>query len=108
VFPVEAFSNTVGKFVKIAHSLELPFHLTGGSISSAYGEPRLTQDIDIVISPDVAKQRADDLVKQLVSSDFLFGETTVRQAIASGDAVSITRQNGKLEARYLSSRANSR
>lgn len=74
MFPVEAFSNTVGKFVAIAKSLELPFHLTGGSISSAYGEPRLTQDIDIVISPNAAKQRADDLVMQLVSSDFLFGE----------------------------------
>ena len=56
MFPVEAFSNTACKFVEIAHSLELPFHLTGGSISSAYGEPRLTQDIDIVISPDIAKQ----------------------------------------------------
>lgn len=76
MFPVEAFSNTVGKFVTIAQSLELPFHLTGGSISSAYGEPRLTQDIDIVISPDVAKQRADNLVKQLVSADFLFGDVS--------------------------------
>ncbi len=85
MFPVEAFSNTVGKFVAIAQSLELPFHLTGGSISSAYGEPRLTQDIDVVISPDVAKQRADDLVTQLFSSDFLFSETTVRHAIASGE-----------------------
>ena len=83
MFPVEAFSNTVGKFVTIAQSLGLPFHLTGGSISSAYGEPRLTQDIDIVISPDVAKQRANDLVAELASSDFLFGEETVRQAIAS-------------------------
>ncbi|MFN3194223.1 MAG: nucleotidyl transferase AbiEii/AbiGii toxin family protein [Aureliella sp.] len=54
-------------------------------MSSVYGEPRLTQDIDIVISPDAAKQRTDDLVMQLDSSDFLFGEENVRQAVASGE-----------------------
>lgn len=85
MFPVEAFSNTVGKFVTIAQSLELPFHLTGGAISSAYGEPRLTQDIDIVVSPQVAKLRTDDLVAELALSDFLFSETTVRKAIESGE-----------------------
>ena len=47
MFPVEAFERTIGKFVSIAAAIDLPFHLTGGSISSAYGEPRLTQDIDI-------------------------------------------------------------
>ncbi len=84
MFPVEAFSKTIGKFVAISDSLELPFHLTGGSISSAYGEPRLTQDIDIVISPDVAKRRVNDLVTELASSDFLFTETAVRPAVESG------------------------
>jgi hypothetical protein len=49
LFPVEAFERTIGKFVAIAESISLPFHLTGGSISSAYGDPRLTQDIDIVV-----------------------------------------------------------
>ena len=43
MFPVEAFENTIGKFVAIAEAIGLPFHITGGSISSAYGEPRLTQ-----------------------------------------------------------------
>lgn len=66
-------------------SLSLPFHLTGGSISSAYGEPRLTQDIDIVISPNVAKKRTDDYVVALESSDFFFNEPTVRQAISAGE-----------------------
>ena len=70
MFPVEAFERTIGKFVAIAEAIKLPFHLTGGSISSAYGEPRLTQDIDIVVSPDVAKNRVDVLVDQLTSSDF--------------------------------------
>ena len=84
MFPVEAFERTIGKFVAIAGAIGLPFHLTGGSISSAYGEPRLTQDIDIVVSPEVARIRVDKLVNQLACSDFLFTERVVRQAVQSG------------------------
>jgi hypothetical protein len=43
MFPVEAFERTISKFMAIAKAIGLSFHLTGGSISSAYGEPRLTQ-----------------------------------------------------------------
>jgi hypothetical protein len=85
MFPVDAFERTIEKFVTIAEAIDLPFHLTGGSISSAYGEPRLTQDIDIVVSPTVAKHRVEDLIDQLASSDFLFTESVVRQAIQTGD-----------------------
>ncbi len=41
MFAVEAFQRTIEKFVQIATTIELPFHLTdltGGSISSAYGD----------------------------------------------------------------------
>lgn len=85
MFPVEAFENTIGKFVAIAEAIGLPFHITGGSISSAYGEPRLTQDIDIVVSPDVARIRTDDLIDQLACSDFLFTERVLRQAVQTGN-----------------------
>lgn len=83
MFHVEAFERTLGKFASIAKEIDLPFHLTGGSISSAYGEPRLTQDIDIVVSPVVAKNRVDDFVQQLISSDFLYAENVVRSGIQS-------------------------
>ncbi len=82
MFPVEAFERTIGKFVAIAEAIGLAFHLTGGAISSGYGEPRLTQDIDIVVSPDVARIRIDDLVEQLEGSDFLFTERVVRHAVS--------------------------
>lgn len=84
MFPVEAFERTISKFVAIAKAIGMSFHLTGGSISSAYGEPRLTQDIDIVVSPEVARIRIDDLVQQLACSDFLFTERVVRQAVQTG------------------------
>ncbi len=85
MFPVEAFRSTVEKFVQIATALQLPFHLTGGSISSAYGEPRLTQDIDTVISPVVVRAKLDQLLEQLYQSDFMFSETAVRSAVLTGE-----------------------
>ena len=45
MFPVEAFENTIGKFVAIAEAIGLPFHITGGSISSAYGEPSAERQV---------------------------------------------------------------
>jgi hypothetical protein len=45
----------------------------------------LTQDIDIVISPEVARDRVDDLIDQLACSDFLFTEPVLRQAVQSGN-----------------------
>lgn len=85
MFPVEAIQRTIDKFVQIASAIELPFHLTGGLISSAYGEPRLTQYIDIVVSPAVSKQRVDEFVEKLATSDFWFTETVVRKSIREND-----------------------
>ena len=48
MFPVEIFQSTITKFSKILDSLEMRFHLTGGVTGTAYGEPRMTQDIDVV------------------------------------------------------------
>lgn len=49
MFPVEAFRNTLVKAVAILERYSIRFHLTGGITSVLYGEPRMTQDIDIVI-----------------------------------------------------------
>lgn len=85
MFPVEAFARTIQKFVDIVDKIDIRFHLTGGAISSAYGEPRLTQDIDIVIDPIAAKHSIDSLVDEFSSSDFMFTEASVRSAVERAD-----------------------
>ena len=66
MFPTSAFRETLGKAVRIFRQHDIRFHLTGGVASVFYGEPRLTQDIDIVIDngpvpvascPDVATSK---------------------------------------------------
>ncbi len=84
MYPIEAFRETVRKFVDIFERHQIRFHLTGGATGTAYGEPRLTQDIDIVVDPEQCKRVVDSLVASLNASEFLFDEATTRSAIASG------------------------
>ena len=99
MFPVEAFQRTVESFVSILRRLEIPFHITGGSISSAYGEPRLTQDIDIVVSPEFAKKRLDDLVDAVSKSNFLYTEQVMRHGVLKGEMFQLldTKESLKLD-----------
>jgi hypothetical protein len=49
-----AFWDTVAAITQVLKAWEIPFQLTGGIAASYYGEPRMTQDIDIVIQLDPA------------------------------------------------------
>lgn len=85
MFPIEAFQHTLSKAVSVFQQLEAPFHLTGGLTSVLYGEPRMTQDIDIVVSHEVLLESLNELCTNLRNSGFLFDEATVRDAITRKD-----------------------
>jgi len=99
MFPVEAFQRTVEKFVAIVTPLQIPFHITGGSISSAYGEPRLTQDIDIVVSPEQTMLHLESLIDAVRGSDFLYTESVIRHSVKTGDLFQLldTKESLKLD-----------
>lgn len=84
MFPVEAFQNTVLAVAEILDGLTIKYHLTGGITSLAYGEPRMTQDVDLVVDPIVCRGRIEELIAQLQDSRFLFDESTVRNAVSEG------------------------
>lgn len=81
MFPVEVFQNTLQKFVEILRQYEIPFHLTGGVTSIAYSEPRMTQDIDIVVNNEKLADKLGQVIEALGTSDFLFDDTSVRTAV---------------------------
>jgi hypothetical protein len=81
MFPIESFKNSLLKIAKILQRQEIPFHLTGGITGVAYGEPRLTQDIDIVIENAETAAKLDSLITVLDQSDFVFSVDTVRKAV---------------------------
>jgi hypothetical protein len=84
MFPVEIFRSTIEKFVAILDRCQIRFHLTGGITSAAYGEPRMTQDIDFVAEPRGLAAQLDDVLSALKVADFMFDEATIRTALRTG------------------------
>ena len=81
MFPIESFKNSLLKIAEILLRQEIPFHLTGGITGVAYGEPRLTQDIDIVIENAKSLAKLDLLIGDLDQSDFIFSADSIREAV---------------------------
>ena len=60
----------------------VPYMLVGSLASGAYGEPRLTQDIDVVI--DLHPSQVDALCEAFPESDFYVSRDAARQAVTRG------------------------
>jgi hypothetical protein len=67
------------KIVDVLEDLQIPYLVTGAVASIAYGEPRLTNDIDIVA--DLKEEQVDSLMRAFPPDDFYMDEEMVRQAI---------------------------
>jgi hypothetical protein len=81
MFPIDTFRITLEKIIEILRTYEIKFHLTGGVTSVAYGEPRMTQDVDIVVHNGAILRQMDSFIESLRASDFLFDETAIRIAV---------------------------
>ena len=82
MFPVDVFRATLEKIVGILNQFSIRFHLTGGLTSMAYGEPRMTQDVDIVVDNRALVSNLDSFFELLGSKRFLFDPETIRRAVA--------------------------
>lgn len=83
MLPTEGFQPTLSKLTAVLDGLQIRYHLTGGIATIAYGEPRMTQDVDIVLDRDRVLAVEDEFLGALARAGFHFGEPTARQAIAS-------------------------
>lgn len=83
MFPIEVFRPTLEKIIAILARHEIGFHLTGGVTSVAYGEPRMTQDVDMVVDNEAIKSQLRPFCESLRESDFLFHEDAVHKAVAA-------------------------
>ena len=59
--------------------LSIPYMLVGSFASIAYGEPRLTQDIDIVL--DLSLAQISDFCAAFPAPEFFLSEQAVREAV---------------------------
>ena len=72
--------TTLSRVSIILKELKLKYHLTGGLASSFYGEPRFTQDIDIVIQINPQSKSLDQLISTF-SKNFVIDEKDVRRGV---------------------------
>lgn len=107
MFTVEAFRQTLRKFKALLSPYPIRFHLTGGVTGTAYGEPRMTQNIDVVIDPKQAQSVLDRLVNSLRQSDFLFDEPALRRAITECEMFQLLDRVESLKTGCLRTGANS-
>lgn len=84
MFPADVFRATLEKFTATLVQRGIRFHLTGGVTSIAYGEPRMTQDVDLVVDPASLRRHLDELLAAWLTTGFLLHEPTVRRAVAEG------------------------
>lgn len=72
---------TLDRVTHILMDLRLPFHLTGGIASIFYGEPRFTQDIDVVVRLAPGSAEVDLLIESL-SEGFHLDAEMVRDEVS--------------------------
>lgn len=81
MYPIEIFQSTLTRLVEVLRRFGIRFHLTGGITAVAYGEPRLTQDLDLVIDCDMALRHRDEFLAALSEAGFHLEQQTAREAI---------------------------
>lgn len=82
MYPTEIFRDTLSRLLAILTHHGVRFHLTGGITSVAYGEPRMTQDIDIVVDNPALARTLDAFMAAATQAGFLLEPEAVRRAVA--------------------------
>ncbi len=77
------FDVTLHRIVSALSKVGVRFHLTGGLASSLYGEPRFTQDIDVVVDCAGRGTTASEFIGVL-SEEFVVSEEAIVEAIRTG------------------------
>ncbi|MGH7139373.1 MAG: hypothetical protein ACREHD_26815 [Pirellulales bacterium] len=77
----------VRKVIATLESQRLPYMVVGSLASAVYGQPRLTQDIDVVVALPVSE--VDRLCTAFPSPEFYVSVPAARQAAAQGGQFNI-------------------
>ena len=76
------FQETMERIMALLEEFGLSFHFTGGVAASFYGDPRFTQDLDLVIQLAVDQPETKALLNRL-SSGYFIHEQAAMDAIKS-------------------------
>ena len=65
--------------IAVLERLDVPYMLVGSLASAAYGEPRMTQDIDVVV--DLGEQQVGALCRAFASGEYYVSESAALDAL---------------------------
>jgi len=82
--PWSELEQTLKRIISLLSDLGLRYHITGGLVSSFYGEPRYTQDVDIVIRLSGDREETRILIEAL-GRYFLIDAQAIVRAISRQD-----------------------
>src|SRR3954451_1624427 len=71
--------NLLGRFVGVLDSLGIRYRVVGSMASTAYGEPRFTNDIDVVA--DLPPEAVDLFCQHFPPEEFYCYANAVREAV---------------------------
>ena len=75
-------ANLLRQVLEVLEEMEITYMVVGSIASSAYGEPRLTQDIDILVS--LTADDAEPLARAFPLPDYYVSLEAVKEAISHG------------------------
>jgi hypothetical protein len=84
VLPAESFRSALERLVAVLDRLQIRYHLTGGITSVVYGEPRMTQDLDLVLDPERVAANPDGFLTALSATGLHYDVQVARRAIRTG------------------------
>lgn len=70
----------LARLVSVLERLQIPYLITGSVAAMAYGEPRLTNDIDVVV--DINASHVRSLLAQFPAEEFYLSDEAIRDALA--------------------------
>ncbi len=65
--------------VSVLERLDLPYFVTGSTVTIFYGEPRFTNDIDIVV--DLSEEAVQEFCRQFPEADFYVSQDAASDAV---------------------------
>lgn len=67
------------RVVSILHAVDVPFMITGSLAAAFYGQPRATQDVDVVV--EIEPNHVDRLVEELAAAGLYVSGDAAREAV---------------------------
>ncbi len=81
-------SELMQKVADVLESLDIPYLITGSMATIAYGEPRFTNDVDVVV--DLPSAKIDAFCAAFAAPEFYCSQDAVRQAVEQHFQFNIT------------------